>query len=344
MRRDEDILCCDVGSERYAFRSRDVHHVERAEHLRVEATRDGRVGALPLGDRMVPVFALADVLSRRVARPVKNGGGHVAVTGDHDALVGWLVDRMVRAEQPGPGNVARLPGIVGAPATSWFDGIVRLNDGSAALLLAPHCLNPAAPVPARPTPAEAVYQPTVVTSPEPVAVVFSTTVLPATAARRFALSGRQIIAIAQPDPPMVVPGCAAHVSGVTWWRGAIVPVIDFRERADRRHDTHRRRLIARCGPHHRGALVAFSIDAEMLMCRPEDGHRQRHDLPCPSFASGIFDIDGEPVALLDLDVLLDQNRLGLRNGDAVLPDLLVERAARDAEPLCRPLDPPAFGL
>lgn len=339
---DRGILYCEVGEERYAFRSADVRHVERAEHLRPADAADERAGVLKLGDQVVPVFSLARVLGRPSDRPARPED-HIAVTGDRESLTGWLVDRVVRTDHVSADDIAPLPALIGAPATTWFDGFLGRTEFDAAPVLVPEALNPIAPATARrpiPTPESAAVRRT----GEPVAVVFSTTMLPPTAARRYALSGRQIVGVVQPVPAIPLPGCADHVVGVTWWRRSVVPVIDFRDPDDRATDTHRRRLIVRCGARHRGAPVAFSIDAEVLMCRADHGHRQLHDLPCPSFASGIFEINGEPVALLDLDVLLDAGASRPGDGDPVLPDLLVERAAGNAEPLCRPLDPPAFGL
>lgn len=340
MNADQGILYCQAGSEGYAFWSRDVRHVERAEHLRPDASGDGRAGVLMLGEYQVPVFSLAALFGRRVEQPAR-AERHIAVTGDRHNLVGWLVDRVARADHRVP-DIAPLPSLVGRPATTWFEGAVNIGDLGAALLLAPHGLNPLAPAAPRRGGTTAVEPLPPNPATEPVAVVFSTSVLPPTAARRYALSGRQIAAIVQPAPPIALPGSTDHVAGFIWWRGAVVPVIDFRDPDDRAADPHRRRLIAQCGARHGGAFVAFSIDAEVLMCRPEPAHRQLRDLPCPSFASGIFDVNGDAVALLDLDLLLDTEASGLRDGDAVLPNLLVERAAGNAETPRRPVDPPAL--
>jgi chemotaxis signal transduction protein len=337
---DRGILYCEVGGERYALRSRDVRHVERAEHLRPADVADGRAGVLKLGDHIVPVFSLARVLGRPADRPARPED-HIAVTGDRESLVGWLVDRVVRTDHVTTADMAPLPALIGAPATTWFEGFLGRTAYDAAPVLVPQSLNPLAPATAQRT-ATTTQSAAVHTTGEPVAVVFSTTMLPPTGARRYALSGRQIVGIVPPVPAIPLPGCADHVVGVTWWRRSVVPVIDFRDPDDRATDTHRRRLIVRCGARHGGAPVAFSIDAEVLMCRADHGHRQLHDVPCPSFASGIFEINGESVALLDLDVLLDAGASSPGNGDPVLPDLLVERAAGNAEALCRPLDPPAF--
>lgn len=304
---DDGILCCDVGRERFAFRSRDVRHVERAECMRADRGDHGRIGTLRLGGQPVPVFALGEVLGQAAPadRP-QIADGHIAVTGSRHAPAGWLVDRIVRVAQPAHADIAVLPSIVGARAASWFEGIVWLGDEESALLLSPDGLT--SPFERdRPREADVAFERargSAPGEPEPIAVVFSTSVLPASAARRYALSGRQVAAIVQPTPPTPLPGCSAFVRGITWWRRAAVPVIDFRSPADR--DTPlRRRLIVQCGARQEGALIAFSIDAEVSMCRPAAGHRMLPDVPCPPFASGVFDVDGEPVALLDLDALLN---------------------------------------
>lgn len=303
---DDGILCCDVGRERFAFRNADVRQVERADCMRVERGEDGRAGTLKLGGQQVPVFALGEVLGRTA--PGDRPGyahGHVAVTGGRQALVGWLVDRIARVAQPAHGNIAVLPSIVGPRASSWFEGIVWLGEDASALLLAPDRLT--APLRRdRPHDHDAAFErtPSVAAAAESVAVVFSTTVLPASDTFRYALSGRQIAAIVQPTLPIAVPGCSDYVDGVTWWRRTPVPVIDFRAPADRGALTYRRRLIVQCGARHHGSLVAFSIDPGVFMCRPAADHRWLPAAPCPPFASGVFDVNGETVALLDLDALL----------------------------------------
>lgn len=303
---EDGVLCCDVGHEKFAFRSGDVRHVERVEYMRPDRGDAGRLGTLRLGSQTVPVFALRDVLGRALPPDHRPAGyeGHIAVTGDRHSLAGWLVDRIARPAQPAPGDIAPLPSIVGAPATSWFEGIVWLGEDESALLLAPHRLH--APAAGAVNHGDVAFErlQSPAAEPEPVAVVFSTSVLPQSAARRYALSGRQIAAIVQPTTPIAVPGCSEYVGGVTWWRRTVVPVIDFRAPADRAVTPHRRRLIAQCGAGHNGSLVAFSIDAEVIMCRPAADHRLLPAVPCPPFASGVFDVNGEAVALLDLDALL----------------------------------------
>ena len=299
---DEGILCCDVGAGRFAFRSRDVRHVERSEYLRIDRGEDGRLGLLKLGGQQVPVFALDEVFGKTPPHQRSNtSDGHIAVTGHRHAMTGWLVDRIARAAQT-HGDIAPLPAIVGSPATSWFEGVVWLDEHDSALLLAPHRLMSTAVEPDAGELLFARSKAAAAAEPEPVAVVFSTPALPSHGVQRYALSGRQIAAIVQPAPSLAIPGSKNPVSGVMWWRRTVVPVIDFRDARDQA--APQRQLIAQCGARHRRSLIAFAIDSEVMMCRPGADHRLLADADRPPFATGVFDVNGEAVALLDLDALL----------------------------------------
>jgi chemotaxis signal transduction protein len=122
------------------LRNGDVRHVERAGKCASIAPRMA-VSDFKLGGQHVPVFALDELFGRTSAHHRTNiADGHIAVTGHRNALTGWLVDRIARAAQPGPGDIAPLPPIVGAPATTWFEGVVWLDENESALLIAPHRL------------------------------------------------------------------------------------------------------------------------------------------------------------------------------------------------------------
>jgi chemotaxis signal transduction protein len=205
-------------------------------------------------------------------------------------------------------QIVALPEVVGGRAAGWFEGMVRLDDDSV-LLLAPRYLNPLVEPPARPArpdgaKAFGVPPPAPSGAAEPTIVLFSTPALPPCEAPRYALSGRRIAAIAPPLSPIVVPGSAPHVTGVAWWRNAIVPLIDFRLGGDRVGGTRLRRcVIARCGARLDGALVAFPVNSDIVVHRPSADDRQAEAAP-HDFTFGMFDVDGEAVALLDLDSLL----------------------------------------
>jgi chemotaxis signal transduction protein len=138
---------------------------------------------------------------------------------------------------------------------------------------------------------------------ERVVLLFSTPALPSVGSSRFALSGKRIAAITQPIPGIQVPGSAPHVTGVSWWRNAVVPVIDFRGPGDHDDTEERRRcVIAQCGPRLGNTLVAFPVDAEIAMHRPGSGDQQVTGASCPPFISGMFEIGGK-WWLLDLTLL-----------------------------------------
>jgi chemotaxis signal transduction protein len=299
-----------VGDKQYAIRGGDVRQIVRVEKMRTVAGSDGSVGTLELAGQPVPVFRLGSVLGRTggAQRNAPNSGGHhIAVTGEGSELVGWLVDRVVRTPLSQDAQIVALPAVVGPAATSWFEALVKVG-GTSILLLAPQSLNPLSPrqpragaigssaAPAEKKPGD---------SAEQIALLFSTPALPRCAAPRFALSGRQVAAISQPMSPIPVPGSAPYVSGVAWWRNLVVPVIDFRGPGEHDDEAQRRRqLIAQCGSRLGNTLVAFAVDAEIALHRPGTGDERAAGVPCPSFAAGVFDIGGEPVALLDLDSLL----------------------------------------
>jgi chemotaxis signal transduction protein len=307
--RDEGLVCCAVGDDTYALRGADVHQLVRVEQMLSAGDTDVRAGTLELAGESVPVFRLGAVLGRSSASGAANAGHHIAVTGEPGALVGWLVDRIVRTPLYDGAQVVALPVVVGGDATAWFEAIVRLDDDSV-LLLAPQYLNPLAEPPARPAPPDGARSFSASPSAaagaaEPMILLFSTPALPHCEAPRYALSGRRIAAIAQPLSPIVVPGSAPHVTGVAWWRNAVVPLIDFR--APGRHVDEaqlRRCVIARCGTRLDSALVAFPVNSDIAVHRPSADDRQSAAAPHPDFTLGMFDVDGEAVALLDLDALL----------------------------------------
>jgi len=313
VKSEEGLVCCVVGDKQYALRGDDVRQIVRVEKMRplgamstTSSGSDSRAGTIELSGQTVPVFRLANVLGR-AGRSAAAGGHHIAVTGERGELVGWLVDRVVRTTMSQDAQVVALPAVVGPTATSWFEALVKIG-GTSILLMAPQYMNPLAHRPARLDATRAfsvASRKKTGDSAEQVVLLFATPALPPCAAPRFALSGRQVAAIAQPMQTIPVPGSAPHVTGVTWWRNVVVPVIDFRGPGE--HDDavqRRRQVIAQCGPRLGSTLVAFAVDSEIAMHRPGATDQRAAGVACPSFAAGMFDIGGEPVALLDLDALL----------------------------------------
>jgi chemotaxis signal transduction protein len=299
------LVCCWVGEKQYAFYDTDVRQIARVEKMRAETAADGRAGVLDVGGQPVPVFRLSSLFARGSSRAAQSGGHHIAVTGTRRDMVGWLVDRIVRTTLPQDTHIGSLPILVGPVAANWFESLVKIG-GTSVLLMSPRTLNPAAqrrPRPEPPKAAPAVRRKGDAT--ERVVLLFSTPALPSAGAARFALSGKRIAAITQPMPTIPVPGAAPHVIGVSWWRNAVVPVIDFRGSGERDEAAERRRfVIAQCGPRLANTLIAFPVDAEIAMHRPDGSDRHVANGDCPPFVGGMFEIGGEVVGLLDLDALL----------------------------------------
>lgn len=303
---DLTLVCCWIGDKQYAFYDTDVRQIARVEKMRTDEATDGRVGVLEVGGRAAPVFRLGDILNR--GQQTSHGSGnHIAVTGSGNDVTGWLVDHIARTSVPKDAHSASLPSVIGPIASSWFEALVWIGTTSV-LLMSPKYLNPLAKRRTRFDPAKTAAQADRKKSGDPaerVVLLFSTPALPSAGSSRFALSGKRIAAITQPIPAIAVPGSAPHVTGVSWWRNAVVPVIDFRGPGDHDDMEERRRcVIAQCGARLGNTLVAFPVDAEIAMHRPGDGDRQVTGVSCPPFISGMFEIGGEVVGLLDLDALL----------------------------------------
>lgn len=305
---DLTLVCGWVGDKQYAFYDTDVRQIARVEKMRADDdSGDGRVGVLDVGGQTAPVFRLGDLLYRDAPRASYGSGNHIAVTGSGNETAGWLVDHIARTTVPQGAHVASLPNVIGPVASSWFEALVWIGTTSV-LLMSPRNLNPLLKRRARVDSSKSAAAGAKKKGTDPaerVVLLFSTPALPSGGASRFALSGKRIAAITQPIPAIAVPGSAPHVTGVSWWRSAVVPVIDFRGPGDHDDTEERRRsVIAQCGPRLGNTLVAFPVDAELVMHRAGTGDRLVADAACPPYVSGMFEIGGEVVALLDLDALL----------------------------------------
>jgi chemotaxis signal transduction protein len=140
---------------------------------------------------------------------------------------------------------------------------------------------------------------------EAVVLLFRSPALLPCAASRFALSARRIAAVTQPMPCMHVPGSVRAVKGVAWWRDMLVPVLDFRGPGEHGDVADRRRyVIAQCGRKFGSAVVAIPVDVDVTMYRPRAEDRRTNEDGEPAFVAGTFDVDGEAVALLDLDAVI----------------------------------------
>ena len=306
------LLRCTTGANHFAMRAEEVRHIARADQMKRDAGEDGRAGFLKLGGQTVPVFDLRHALQLPEG-DTATADRHIAITGDHRQLVGWLVDRIVR-DSRAAATLAPLPSFIGASARRWLDGVAIGADEAPLLLINPRRLAPNREdadafddlAPAFAVPPLAGRQPA-----DPVALVFSSAALPPSTINKYALSGREVAAIVQDPTSLPVPGAAAHVGGIFMWRNVVVPIVDF-QRASTPPAVNRRRLIARCHANGQHSLIAITIDADVLMHRPSAENTLATEVACPRFASGVFELDGDKVALLDPGAIAGAD-LGLRH-------------------------------
>jgi chemotaxis signal transduction protein len=140
-------------------------------------------------------------------------------------------------------------------------------------------------------------------------LLFSTRALPPSGVQRYAISARQVVAVVESLPVVRVPGSLPHMRGIAVWRGDVVPVIDFRGEEARAGRVSDRYLIARCGPGHAGAPVAFGVDPAIVLHRPTRDDRENPGVAeAPPHVTGFFGVGGEPIGLVDLDALIDTRR------------------------------------
>jgi chemotaxis signal transduction protein len=309
---DQTIVACAIGDDQYALRGADACEITRADRLRRAGGPEGAVGTLDLHGETVPVFSLATVLARppRAAVPRGASDKHVVITRGSAGLVGWLVDRTTRSSIAGRSELIPLPAILGPGATRWFEGLLRIGDRSL-LVLTPANLDPReSSQPA--TTDRAVAVPPASAGPAigedsrpPLVVLFSTIALTPSDARRYALSARRVAAVIHSVPITPVPGSAPHIAGLMWWQDAVVPVIDVRDPSCRAAlAEHARYLVARYGPASND-LVAFAVSAGVALHQPTRADRALDVAidSMPPFVAGVFNVGGDPVALLDLPAM-----------------------------------------
>lgn len=294
----DGVVCCEVGGERFAFQGADVRFVGRAEQIAGPSSPDGCLGVMPHGGTMCPIYGLASLLGLPAQRV--RGTSHVVVTSGAYGPFGVAVDRAVRIGLAQRFEVLSLPAFVGPKAGRWFGGLLLWADQSC-LLLSPAGLDPAGPAYAHPeafAPARAASAPSRQANAARTFVTFTTSALPPCGADRFAISTRHLGAVIRTLPVVSLPGAPGFVTGLSWWQGRAVPLVDFRD--GRRVASTSRHLMIRS---QAGACAGLPVDADITLHRPgEDGDHV--SVGEAAFVAGLFAVGEGRVALIDVDALL----------------------------------------
>jgi chemotaxis signal transduction protein len=298
----EDVVCCHVAGRPYAFDCADVRFIVRSDQLAPgRGNEDGRVGELR-GPDPIPVYSVAALLHPSAAT---DGGEHVIVTGSGQNWVGWQVDRVLRGGRDSVADPVPLPELAGPIARRWFKAILSSEEEEPGLVCSPVGMDPRAPaclaeMGPRPGPV-----PSTAGVKSGVVALFSSPALPRCGVSRYALSARRILAVAQSMSPRSVPGTPSYVVGLAIWRGFAVPVLDLSGRTGSVLSQQRGRyLVAQFRAGSNAALVAIAIDRDVVLHGATEADRAAtHGTELPAGIQ-VFEVNGEPIALLDLDALI----------------------------------------
>jgi len=323
------LVSCAVGGVEYALQAADILAVMRADRMRPASPTDPGIGVVTVGADRASVFPLGATLG--LSSPVDDGAQRrdrhiVVLRNSGGGAVGWLVDRVGRSHLPST-RVLPLPSIVGDRVRRWFSGVLNADDRTM-LLLSPSGDDGPAPLEGgHPEVGRALSgapggPDKVGPTGAPLVVTFSTEALPPCGASRYAISGRRVAALESALHVATVPGSEPPIIGISVWRGEVVPVVDFRVGRLHRTLDRRRLLIVRGGGAMAGTSLAIPVDAETALHQPseEDGLLSPpSNVPAwlAGFVTGVFDIRGQGVALVDPDALLAGVRSGLHRSKGV---------------------------
>jgi chemotaxis signal transduction protein len=301
------LVSCAVGGVEYALHAAEILAVMRAERMRPVSSSDAGIGVVMVGADRASVFPLGATLGvASAADEAARRDRHIVVLRGSDAPVGWLVDRVGRSHLPSA-RVLPLPSIVGSRVRRWFSGVLTSDDRTM-LLLSPASSDPGHVDVTGLRDGVGAATPAPTAGGAPLVVTFAAEALPRCGASRYAISARRIAGLESALHVATLPGSEPPIIGVSVWRGEVLPVVDFR--AGRLHRTvdRRRLLIVRSGGAMSGTSLAIPVDAETALHQPTAEDRL---LSPPAtmpgghgFVTGLFDVRGQRVALVDPDALL----------------------------------------
>lgn len=300
--RIESLVRCEIHGQPYAFDSSDVRLIVRSDRI-TPATdpADRRIGVVH-GPEIIPVYPVPVLLGLRQAA---GRGEHVIVTAALGRLAAWQVDRVVRGPRDPASQRLPLPELAGPVARRWFKALLS-DEGDSSLVCSPGGMDPrvrSGPgADHGPGPANVWTNPSAVNG---AVALFSSEALPFCSASRYAVSARRVLAVAHALHVRTVPGTPPHVVGLASWMGYAVPVLDLGPRQGPTVPTSGRFLILHCdaGPKRWPIAVAIERDVVLHRATAADKAVPEH-ARCVPAGLQLFEVSGERVGLLDVDVLV----------------------------------------
>jgi purine-binding chemotaxis protein CheW len=247
------VVRCTIGAETYCIDNEWLDSIHVIENLYPRKGQDGSIGWIRRFDEKVPVYRLADQLSR-AARPGKPQGV-ILVIEKNDRAWALLVDKVTAASQVVPERVFPMPAMMGETAYSRFPWVI-VDSGELTLNLAPDFVVPAEVAgveTGRPSPPSPPVFRNVITPKSATRAATGAAAAPAPQATaavprqtprqivtfalshrekppypiRFAVSAGQALEIVNELPMIQVPEAPPFASALASWRALPVPVVDL---------------------------------------------------------------------------------------------------------------------
>jgi purine-binding chemotaxis protein CheW len=282
------------------------------------ATPPGAIGWLAAQAHQYPVFDLAAQLGVASAATSNLHEGFVVLV-NTAAPFGLRVDRVIGNLEVEPAQIAALPHILEPSADKLFKGVVKLADKW--LLCADASkLHRTQAVPTTTLSTAAPHAPNALAAPRKtraqILLFSSAQKLNATNEAQpmvFGLSLTQVQEISNLLPILPVPHAPKYVFGLTNWRNLPLPIIDLQARLGLPHEAvapnqihlKSRLLIARAPSGLVGVPIHPQVKAFPLPI-PYQAHQQPLSV-ARNLVLGMFDLEGSPLVIPDLDAMLTRN-------------------------------------
>ncbi len=317
------LICCVTNEEEYCLEMSAIRSIGRAQQLGVQTNLEGfdppigAIGWIASQQNKFPVFDLAQQLHLSDSGAPLHEGFVLLVNAAEP--FGLRVDRIVGNLEVASAQIVALPEIVEPGAEKRFKGIVKLNDkwrlcADAGKLqhLHPEHFSPSNQA-AAPTTSPPVTTQTQRKSAAQIMLFSPAQRLDESIATQpmvFGLSLTQVQEVSHLLPIISVPGAPDYVFGITNWRAVPIPIIDLPARlgmsqspvSAKQIDPKSRLLIARAPSGWLGIPIHPQVKTFPLPIPYQ--RNQQHLALEQDLVLGVFDLEGSPLVIPDLDAML----------------------------------------
>lgn len=321
------LVCCTVNEVEYCVDLTAVRSIGRTHQFGFQTTLEdhdapaGAIGWIASQQNKFQVYDLASQFGHSSTDAPQNFHEGFVILVNAARPFGLRVDRVVGNIEVDPSQVASLPHIIEPTDDKIFKGVVKLKDK---WLLYADALKLHRTKPASITYLHNEKAPAISSAPSPTqrnttpqVMLFSPAEMRNSTEPQypmvFGLSLMQVQEVSNLLPIIPVPKAPHYVFGVTNWRNVPVPIVDLQARLGlsqvpvkpNQIDPKSRMLIARAP----SGLIGVPINPEVkAFPLPIPYQRNQQRLPLDqALVLGIFDLEGMPLVIPDLDATLTSN-------------------------------------